>query len=81
MELKKVEKKMLQKFAIGQKVFITKDLPANMKHFTGGVTATVVGTYAQQFGAFSKRHWKIYTLKIPGEGEVSWYEEDQLEAV
>ena len=73
-----------QKFAIGDKVFITKDLPVNMKHFTGGVKATVVGTYAQLVygGAQGNiRYYKMYTLKIPGEGESSWYDEDQLTLV
>jgi hypothetical protein len=46
-----------------------------MSHFPKACNATVVGTYAQQFGGGDV---KSYTLDLDGIGENSWYQEDQL---
>ena len=65
-----------QKFKIGDRVRIAKNLGKSMAHFRGrGCNATVVGSYAQQFGG---NDVKAYTLKIDDAGESSWYYEHQL---
>ena len=64
-----------QKFAPGQRVHITDDLPRYMSHFRSGVNATVKYTYAHAYGGDDV---KSYCLDLDGHGECSWYEEDQL---
>lgn len=49
-----------------------------MSHFTSGVNATVVHTYAHAYGG---RDVKSYCLNVDGEGRVSWYYEHQLTAI
>lgn len=62
-----------QKFASGIKVYIRPIHETHMLHFDCDRIATVVGTYAQQFGENSPRDWKEYELSIG-----AWYEECQL---
>lgn len=64
-----------QKFPTGTRVRIADDLGPMMRHFPAGKNATVVASYAQQFGG---DNFQSYTVDIDGEGEVSWYEEHQL---
>ena len=64
-----------QKFKIGDRVRIAKDLGYSMSHFKNDCNATVVGSYAQQFGGDDV---KEYTLNIDNYGKSSWYKEHQL---
>lgn len=64
-----------QKFAIGSRVRIAKDLGAGMSHFPSDKLATVMHTYAHAFGG---NHVKSYCLDVDGVGRISWYEEHQL---
>ena len=64
-----------QKFPIGSRVRIAKDLGDGMSHFPSDKLATVRHTYAHAFGG---NHVKSYCLDVDGEGEISWYEEHQL---
>lgn len=73
----------IQKFQRGDRVRIAKDLGPDMAHFTSGVEATVVGSYRDEYPQFSdpddeEDGTSSYTLRLPKEGEVSWYEEHQL---
>jgi len=68
-----------QKFSIGAKVRIAKDLGEYMLHFPGaGTIATVVCTYAQAFGGNDVKNYK---LDVKGCGSVAWYHESQLTLV
>lgn len=67
-----------QKFHIGQRVHVAEDLGSMMRHFPAGVNATVIGTYAHQYGGTDV---KSYTLDIDDHGKVSWYREHQLTAI
>jgi hypothetical protein len=76
--MRKVAKKKApkgQKFPIGSRVKIAKDLGAGMSHFPSDKLATVMHTYAHAFGGSDV---KSYCLDVDGEGEISWYEEHQL---
>jgi hypothetical protein len=69
-----------QKFPIGTRVFVAKDLGPAMSHFPSGCEAIVDGTYAQQYGG---RDTKSYDLQLLDENgspcnRVAWYHEDQL---
>lgn len=64
-----------QKFAPGTRVRIADNLGPSMSHFPKGRFATVVSTYAHQYGGDDV---KSYTLNIDGLGQHSWYEEHQL---
>jgi len=72
-----------QKFAIGSKVFIQKDLPSCMSHFLSGCNAIVMCTYSQRYGGNDN---KSYTLMLLDNNDTSmgtsaWYKEDQLTLV
>lgn len=54
-----------QKFPNGSRVRIADDLGDGMSHFTSGVNATVVHTYAHAYGG---RDVKSYCLNVDGEG-------------
>jgi len=67
-----------QKYKIGQRVHIAKDLGESMSHFKSDADATVVGVYAHMYGGSDV---KSYSLDIDGFGESSWYDENQLTAI
>ena len=67
-----------QKFPVGQRVYITKDLGESMSHFNSDTYATVVGVYSHMYGGDNV---ESYSLDIDCVGEVSWYEEWQLTAI
>lgn len=67
-----------QKYNKGDHIMIAEDLGSNMAHFTSGVEAIVIGTYAEQFGG---NDIDSYTLHIKGKGRSSWYRESQLTLV
>lgn len=61
-----------QKYHVGERVWISRELPKWMCHFTKGKWATVVYTYAHAYGGDDVEN---YCLDIDGEGESSWYDE------
>ena len=63
-----------QKFHKGDLVQIGA-MPDYMRHFQGNCRAIVIGSYADQYGG---NDHDSYTLFIEGQGETSWYEENQL---
>lgn len=67
-----------QKFPIGARVKIAKNLGSSMRHFPSGVGATVRYTYAHAYGGDDV---KSYCLDVDGHGEISWYHEHQLTLV
>jgi hypothetical protein len=68
----------MQIFHNGDHVRIADDLGPTMSHFTSGVEAIVIGSYADQYGGSNT---KSYTLHIKGKGRTSWYEEHQLKLI
>lgn len=68
----------MQKFQKGDLVQVAKDLGQSMSHFTADCRAIVIGSYADQYPQYSKTNTKDYTLFLEGEGECSWYGENQL---
>ena len=70
-----------QKFAPGARVKISDNLGQHMSHFPSGKMATVRYTYAHAFGRTDTRSLQQYCLDIDEVGEVSWYDEDQLESM
>ena len=64
-----------QKFPIGAKVHITKNMPPEMSHFQSDKNATVLYTYAQKFWG---NNFTSYALEIDNHGFSAWYYEDQL---
>ena len=74
-----------QKFPIGSKVKVVKDLPRYMFHFPSDFEAIVKGTYKQLCGV-GKSGYKDYSLiMLDDRGKpvdsLAWYEEDQLTLV
>jgi len=67
-----------QKFAVGQRVRIAKDLGPSMSHFTADCEATVKYTYAHAFGG---NDIKSYSLIFDDGSTSAWYEEHQLSAI
>jgi hypothetical protein len=51
-----------------------------MRHFPGaGQDALVIASYIDQYpGLCTANETRLYTIYIPGHGNVSWYKEDQL---
>lgn len=73
-----------QKFQIGQKVRVCKEMPRHMSHFHSDFEATVLGTYAQLYRkghCDEARHYREYSLYSEEFGSLSWYDEDQLTAI
>ncbi len=64
-----------QKFPIGTKVYVKKDLGPHMSHFTSDCFAIVEYTYAHAYGGTDV---DSYSLNIDGEGSSAWYNENQL---
>lgn len=67
-----------QKFPIGTKVKIAKDLGPRMPHFPSGIQGTVNYVYAHAFGGDNVTS---YCLNVEGAGNIAWYEEHQLTEV
>ena len=67
-----------QKFPVGSRVHIAKNLGSSMSHFPSDVNATVQYVYAHAFGG---SNIKSYSLNIDGVGSVAWYYENQLTAI
>jgi hypothetical protein len=67
-----------QKFQIGSRVHICKDLGGTMSHFESDCNATVKYTHAHAYGGDDI---KSYCLDIDGIGRASWYEEWQLTSI
>jgi hypothetical protein len=69
-----------QKYRKYDHVRVAADLGPYMSHFQSGCEAIVIASYKDQFGGTpSDRHQ--YTIHIKGSGEVSWYNEAQLELI
>ena len=64
-----------QKFPVGSRVHIAKDLGNSMSHFNSDCDATVEYVYAHAFGGSDV---KSYSLIIDDYGSVAWYHEWQL---
>ena len=64
-----------QKFPVGSRVYIQKDLGSAMSHFRSGCWATVEYTYAHAYGG---NDINSYSLIIDDHGSSAWYEEYQL---
>lgn len=64
-----------QKFHIGERVHITKDLPPSMRHFKKDCNATVEYVYAHAYGG---NDIGSYSLIIDNYGSSAWYKENQL---
>ena len=67
-----------QKYHVGERVMIAKDLGPMMRHFPKGKAATVMYTYAHMYGG---DNIDSYSLDVDGIGEISWYEEWQLSSI
>ena len=67
-----------QKFPVGARVRIVKDLGEYMPHFPSDSLATVEYTYAHAYGG---KDVKSYSLIVDGIGSVAWYYEHQLELI
>jgi hypothetical protein len=64
-----------QKFHKGDFVHVAENLGSSMSHFTADIDAIVMGSYRDQFGHGDTN---CYTLHLKGQGECSWYYENQL---
>lgn len=69
-----------QKFPVGSRVYIQKDLGPSMSHFTSDCYATVEYVYCHAF-PHNGMDVESYSLDIDGHGSSAWYEENQLTAV
>jgi len=67
-----------QKFQIGDKVKVAKDLGPMMSHFKSDFIGTVEYTYGQMFGG---DNFDSYSLIDENGNSVAWYEEHQLTLV
>lgn len=67
---------MTQKFFKGDLVQVG-EMPVEMSHFKGNCKAVVLYTAAEAYDGGARAD-KQYCLHVPGDGEVSWYYEDQL---
>ena len=78
----KKELEMSQKFFLGDRVRIAKDLGTSMSHFEKDCEAIVMYSYAEQYDSSSKKNLDQFSLYIlPNRGESSWYYADQLELI
>ena len=70
---------MTQKFFKGDLVQVG-EMPPHMSHFYGDCKAIVIGSYTEQYGKGprSDKQYTLFILKRGDQGEVSWYQEDQL---
>ena len=73
---------MSQKFFLGDRVRIAKDLGASMSHFQKDCEAIVMYSYAEQYDSSSAKNADQFSLYIlPNRGETSWYYANQLELI
>lgn len=71
-----------QKFFRGHRVKVADKMPNEMRHFTGGCEAIVVGSYRDEYGGSD--HFPTYDLLIFEKDEwnqVAWYPEELLTLV
>lgn len=73
-----MRKQMFQK---GDLVRIIDKLPANMSHFTAGMKAKIVGSYADIHGGSGWDDKNQYSIHIIGGGECAWYPTSTLRMV
>lgn len=66
---------MKQKFKKYSLVKIADDLGPHMQHFTSGVEAVVMYTYASKYGGSDNESYGLY---LKSSGEAAWYYESQL---
>lgn len=64
-----------QKFQIGEKVKIAKDLGVGMSHFRSDFVGTIGYTYSQMYGG---NNYESYSIIDENGGSNSWYMENQL---
>jgi hypothetical protein len=80
--MKKENNMSKQKFPRGSKVYITKDMPKYMSHFSKGCQAIVEFTYKQEYGGGEDgaKSYSLLILDEQGKADYTsaWYEEDQL---
>jgi hypothetical protein len=67
---------MSQKFFLGDRVRIAKDLGPSMDHFEKDCEAIVMYSYAEQYDGRDVDKFSLHIL--PNRGESSWYYADQL---
>lgn len=67
-----------QKFPVGSRVHINKDLGPMMSHFKSDCNATVKYVYAHAYGG---NNVTAYNLDIDNYGSVAWYNESELTAI
>lgn len=67
----------MQKFKNGDYVRVVKDLGRCMSHFTADCDAIVIHSYKDKYGG-NDRQANEYCIHIKGQGETSWYSEEQL---
>lgn len=72
--------KLTQKFLIGQKVHIAKDLGSSMRHFTSDVDAIVLYSYNDRYGGGNTNQYGLGILGKNGKIKFcsSWYWANQL---
>ncbi len=66
-----------QKFAVGQKVYVAKDLGKTMSHFRSDQEATIAYSYGQMYGGDTDDY--MVTFKDGSNG--GWYNERNLTAI
>lgn len=67
----------MQKFNKGDLVRV-QELDASMRHFPSNCDAIVIGSCEDAYGCDSSDDDRSYSLFIRGQGEISWYEGQQL---
>ncbi len=71
-KVKETPEPLGQKFHIGERVWISRELPSYMCHFPKGKWAIVQYTYAHAYGGDNV---KDYSLDIEGYRSSAWYDE------
>lgn len=77
----KKERKMSQKFFLGDRVRIAKDLGLSMDHFEKDCEAIVMYSYAEKYSGSGKAHDQFGLFILPDRGETAWYYAHQLELI
>ena len=69
-----------QKFAVGDKVFVSKELPSYMKYFRSGESATILYSYDQACSDYptDEDDAPEYMLEFKDGIESGWYGEEYL---
>ena len=68
----------MQKFKKYDWIKVAKELDDSMNHFEKDCEAIVIGSYADQYGG---ENYSDFTIFIKGHGEVSWYNDYDLELI